>query len=1132
MAAGTEIFRAYGTVSLEEDGDIQGRLNSMGSSATQAGGKLGKLTGVLAGVGVAAAATAAAVGVAVVGGLVTATQKADEFNDALGNLVTDTNTAEKDTKALGNTMKNVYKAGYGADINDTANAIKAVKQETKASGKELESYSKKLITLSNKLDVEYSEGMKTANILSKEFGVSIDEAFELMAQGQAKGLNKSGDMVDVLQEYSVQFAKSGLKAEEFFNVLIAGNEKGISDIDKLADMQKEFSIRAIDGSKSTKEAFDSLGLSYDEYSQKLAKGGEQGSEAQKKIMESLLSIEDPVKRAELGVALMGSTYEDLGDKAVNALSKTENGIDKTKNKMEELNKARFDTLGEKFEVIKRKLETEILLPLGEKIIPVIDNAIAGFETMYSAIKENIGNAKIVVDELINAFKDPEGAGEGLRKALENLLPEGFQEHINTIITLFNGFKENLTSIAGVIVEIFAPQIENIKNKFTEMDFTAVVEMFDRLKTVIVENLVPALNIIGQVIGGVVVTGFSLLFSIISGIVEAIPSLIATIMSVFEVVWNSISLLIESIIALFTGDFSKVEEIAGDLIESIIRLFENLGNTVINLITGLIDGIVSFFEGLGIDLGKIISDTVDSVVNWFKQLPGRIATVVSNLITSVSAKFTALKQMIVDKVKNIVSDAKTKFFEIVGKFAKVVGDMKKSVENKISDVKKAITGTLEKIDLYKIGKDIIQGLINGMGNLASSVAKKARSIADSITKTISGALIVKSPSRVMIGIGENVIQGLIIGLADDDLKTTLTNVSQTIIDSFFTVSNKVEEYFNKIRSSINNNLNKVKTDAISDINSMAKVIEEALQRQNKQVFEEQKKKDIETASKMMQDALSRKDTTAFDEAQRLAADAFNRKYIALTKEQIESQVVTLLGDKKGLQKILEKYYPDWQNVGQTVGEKIVNGLNSAKTSMTTAVSSFMDSVSAATSISIDKVSTEIDKVESKYQKVVDSLSKYINKINELKDKASSTTKKNLKESYTSEIQKLERLLASKASAYGLTYNQGKLYFPNNIQAFAGGVRDFAGGLGLVGEKGMELTYLPQGSNVFSNKETMNILENLAKSKNMQYGMNGQMQTKNVVNNIDVRVDFSQIESLDKFKDFIETLENEQNTRYSF
>ena len=50
---------------------------------------------------------------------------------------------------------------------------------------------------------------------------------------------------------------------------------------------------------------------------------------------------------------------------------------------------------------------------------------------------------------------------------------------------------------------------------------------------------------------------------------------------------------------------------------------------------------------------------------------------------------------------------------------------------VTDIVPKIVDTLRKIDLFKIGKDIISGLIDGLGSMAGKVLSKVKSIGNDI-----------------------------------------------------------------------------------------------------------------------------------------------------------------------------------------------------------------------------------------------------------------------------------------------------------------------------------------------------------------------------------------------------------------
>ena len=68
-------------------------------------------------------------------------------------------------------------------------------------------------------------------------------------------------------------------------------------------------------------------------------------------------------------------------------------------------------------------------------------------------------------------------------------------------------------------------------------------------------------------------------------------------------------------------------------------------------------------------------------------------------------------------------------------------------------------------LYSIGRDAMQGFLNGIGDMAGAVIGKARNLANTVVNTIKNALRIGSPSRVMMEIGRWTGEGFSLGLED-------------------------------------------------------------------------------------------------------------------------------------------------------------------------------------------------------------------------------------------------------------------------------------------------------------------------------------------------------------------------------
>ncbi|PGU49458.1 phage tail tape measure protein [Bacillus cereus] len=148
---------------------------------------------------------------------------------------------------------------------------------------------------------------------------------------------------------------------------------------------------------------------------------------------------------------------------------------------------------------------------------------------------------------------------------------------------------------------------------------------------------------------------------------------------------------------------------------------------------------------------------------------------------VKSKYQAMKDDVVRKMKEMWSDVTNKYEDMKTSASNKVEEIKNTVTRKFEEKKKAVTdkmseikssiedkwNTVEKffstINLRSIGKSIIEGLGKGIDDASGGLFSKAAGIANEIKSTISGALQVNSPSKVMIPIGSAVPEGVGVGM---------------------------------------------------------------------------------------------------------------------------------------------------------------------------------------------------------------------------------------------------------------------------------------------------------------------------------------------------------------------------------
>lgn len=250
----------------------------------------------------------------------TLAQNINQAQQSISKLQAMTGASSAEMQGLSESLANVYASGAGNDWGDVAQAMGVAKQVTGQMGSELENVSKGALLVRDSFDIDVNESVRAADSLMKQFGITGEEAYTLIAQGAQNGANKNGDLADTLNEYSTQFAQLGFSAEQFTGVLITGAQSGAFSIDKVGDAIKEFNIRVKDGSKTTEEGFAAIGLNADEMAQKFAAGGETAQQAFKETISALAEMQDPVEQNIAGVNLFGTQWEDLGAKGVLALA--------------------------------------------------------------------------------------------------------------------------------------------------------------------------------------------------------------------------------------------------------------------------------------------------------------------------------------------------------------------------------------------------------------------------------------------------------------------------------------------------------------------------------------------------------------------------------------------------------------------------------------------------------------------------------------------------------------------------------------------------------------------------------------------------------------------------------------------
>ena len=494
---------------------------SLGKAMDNVAGHLDKVNWKAVAVGAAVGGIAVATGKAVVEAGKYLAELGDDYNKAMNQLSASTGATGDELDALGESVKNIYAQNLGEDFNDVAEGLAATQKASDLAGEALEQATAAGFVLRDTFDYDISESARAASALMKNFNISAEEAYGLIATGAQNGADKNGDLLDTLNEYSAQFAALGLSADQFMGSLVEGADAGLFSIDKVADAVKEFNIRAKDGSDSSAEAFKGLGLNSDKMFAAFAAGGETAQAAFFDTVEALNKLEDPLKRNEIGVALFGSQFEDLEAGILPVLGDIETAAYDGAAALQQINDVKYNDLGSAFEAVKRSAEVA-LLPMASMIAntltslaPILTDT---FEEISPVITDTLNACMPFVQDFLV------GMGDTLKKVMPMVteLAAGILPLLANLIAALLPVITPLLDVAlqivnSVIMPLLPPLMQLIEALLPPV--VSLLNAIMPLLSPLLAILEPIANVLGTIVGWV-----SKIVSFGSGVISKIAGL--------------------------------------------------------------------------------------------------------------------------------------------------------------------------------------------------------------------------------------------------------------------------------------------------------------------------------------------------------------------------------------------------------------------------------------------------------------------------------------------------------------------------------------------------------------------------------------------------------------------------------
>lgn len=331
-------------------------------------------------------------------------------------------------------------------------ATRLTQQFTGKSGDDLKAFRNEVQAVADSFNADFRETLIATNALSKQFGISANEALQLVKDGFLSGADANGEFLDTLKEYPAYFKEAGISADQFVAIVAQTNKMGIFS-DKGVDAIKEANLRLREMTTATAAALDGIGISSEQVQKDLQTGTKTTFDVIQDVSAKLAELPDNAATVGAAIAdIFGGPGEDAGLQYLRTLKDISTNMDEVKGKA-----------GVLAQLQEEQLQSQIEL---QNALSGLFDAIGGnFETLTTQAKVfvNQGLTAIikgvidVVNYLIELYNE-----SVLIRAIWNGIVAGFKTTFDTLGNLFGFFIDIVKATGTALKGAFTLDFDDVK----------------------------------------------------------------------------------------------------------------------------------------------------------------------------------------------------------------------------------------------------------------------------------------------------------------------------------------------------------------------------------------------------------------------------------------------------------------------------------------------------------------------------------------------------------------------------------------------------------------------------------------------------------------------------------------------
>lgn len=482
-------------------------------------------------------------------------------------------------------------------------------------------------------------------------------------------------------------------------------------------------------------AYKTAGMSANEYMDTVTSfsasllqslGGDTEKAAQK-ADQAITDMADNANKMGTGMEMIQNAYQGFAKQNYTMLDNLKLGYGGTKEEMERLLADAEKLSGQKFDISSYSdivdaihvVQTEMGITgtTAKEAASTIQGSVSAAKSAWSNLITGIAADNADLDALIGNFVS------SVETAAGNIIPR--------VSVMLGGISQLVTSASTTIIQMVITTITD--------NLPALLQAAVALVGALGQGIIDSLPAITQ-------AAIDILFFLANGLIENLPTLIDGIVQVTLTIVQMLTSpdfltqLIETAILL-------IMTLAQGLIDAIPQLIAAVPMIIGNLLAAIIVELPNIIQ-MGIDLlFALIDGIIKCIPELVAAVPTLIIAFVNGIVNNLDKIILAAPQIIVSLITGIIGAIP----ELIAAVPRVIA---------------AIADTIRNYDWGGIGRNIVQGLKDGIAGMWDNIKDWFNEKVNSLVGGVKRILGIHSPSKVFAGIGGFMAEGLGEGFSDE------------------------------------------------------------------------------------------------------------------------------------------------------------------------------------------------------------------------------------------------------------------------------------------------------------------------------------------------------------------------------